>query len=249
MIKDKTILIEETKKILKQLFSNIHFSEEKRKNIQTSSGEILHSVSSKYKKFEVPFDPSIAKFIAPKMGLSEQELLAQWKAKGDKAAEEGKSIHKFSEDYILLEQKIEPSNDKEKGIVEFFKDHLQYIVIAQELTIYHVGLKYMGILDLLVYDIENEEFIIIDWKTNEDLFKNYKKKTLLEPFTDYLQCPLNLYKIQLNLYDMCFEEAGFPIEKRLVVWLSKDGITNKNYRLFEVEDLKLKLKNYYANNS
>ena len=101
----------------------------------------------------------------------------------------------------------------------------------------------------ILYDIENNKFIIVDWKTNNDIYKNHKKQKLLEPFTDMLQCPANLYKIQLNLYDMCFEDVEFPIEGRLIVWLKKNEETEKYYQIIEAEDLKPKLKEYYVSNS
>jgi len=231
------------------LFPDIEFNEWIRKNVLKSTGQRLESVSSKYKLFEIPFDKKIAKYVAKKLGITEEEVLAMWDAKAKASTDAGKEAHTFSEDYIKSERKLLPLTDHQKGIVEFFQDHPNYIVLAQELTIYNKTLLYMGILDLLVYDIENDKFIIVDWKTNDDIYKNHKKQKLLEPFTDMLQCPANLYKIQLNLYDMCFEDVEFPIEGRLIVWLKKNEETEKYYQIIEAEDLKPKLKEYYVSNS
>ena len=48
---------------------------------------------------------------------------------------------------------------------------------------------------------------------------------------------------------MCLEEKGFTIDRRIIIWLKECGVTNKKYQLFEVEDLKPRLKEYYGSNS
>lgn len=248
MIKDKEELLNNTKQEIKEAFQDIEFIDWNHTYLHKPTQKYLPSVSKKYKQFETPFDPSIARFIAPKMGLTEAELLDQWKEKGKLSAERGTRIHKFAEDYYI-NNSLQPNCKAEEGVIEFFKDHPNYIIIDQEVILFNNFYNYAGTMDLLIYDIDTEGFLILDWKSNDDLFKNYKKKTLLEPFTDYLQNPLNLYKIQLNLYDMCLEEKGFDIDKRIIIWLKECEITNKKYQLFEVEDLKPRLKEYYGSNS
>lgn len=248
MINDKEELLQNIKDNIKTAFQDIEFIEYGHSYLHKPTTKFLTSVSKKYKEFETPFDSSIARFIAPKMGLTEGQLIDQWKEKGRISAERGTRIHKFAEDYYI-DNSLQPSCDAERGVIEFFKDHPNYVMIAQEIILYNKEYNYAGTADLLMFDLDTEDFILLDFKSNEDLFKNFKKKMLLKPFTHLLQTPLNLYKIQLNLYDMCMEEKGFDISKRIIIWLSKDGMTNKNYQLFEVEDLKPILKEHYANNS
>lgn len=247
MIKDKEELLTTIKESIKVAFKDIEFIECNHIYLHKPTNKYLPSVSKKYKQFEIPFDSSIARFIAPKMGLTESELMYQWKEKGRISAERGTRIHKFAENWYL-DNTLKPSCEAEEGVIEFFKDHPNYIVISQELIVFHKLYMFAGTMDLLLFDIDTEEFIIADWKSNEDLHKNYKKKTLLTPFDDYLDTPLNKYKIQLNLYDMCLKDE-FPIDKRIIIWLEKDILSNKKYQLFEVEDLKSKLKEYYDTNS
>lgn len=245
-------MIENKKELLKQeiknAFQDIEFIDWNHTYLYKPTQKFLISVSKKYKAFEVPFDPSIAKWSARAKGITEEEMLFEWKEKGRISAERGTRIHKFAENWYI-NNSLEPSDDAEKGVIEFFQDHPNYIIIDQEVILFNKEYSYAGTMDLLIYDVDNDEFIILDWKTNSDIHKNYKKKTLLKPFETYLQTPLNLYKIQLNLYDMCMEEKGFDISKRIIIWLEKDNTTNKNYQLFEVEDLKPILKKHYANNS
>lgn len=247
MINDKEELLTVIRNRIKVAFEDIEFIEWNHTYYHKLSNKFLPSVTKKYKEFEVPFDTSIAKWSAKAKGVTEEEILFQWKEKGRISAERGTRIHKFAEAWYI-DNLIQPSCDAERGVIEFFKDHPNYIVINQELILFHKLYMFAGTMDLLLFDIDTEEFIVADWKSNEDLHKNYKKKTLLTPFDDYLDTPLNKYKIQLNLYDICLEDE-FPIERRIIIWLEKDSVTNKKYQLFEVEDLKPRLKEYYGSNS
>ena len=73
--------------------------------------------------------------------------------------------------------------------------------------------------------------------TNEDLFKNYKGKTLLEPFNNLLDSPYNKYQLQLSMYQLLFEQCGYEIESRRIIWLKPNG----TYENFKTEDLTQKL--------
>ena len=73
--------------------------------------------------------------------------------------------------------------------------------------------------------------------TNEDLFKNYKGKTLLEPFSNLLDSPFNKYQLQLSMYQLLFEQCGFEVESRRIIWLKPNGV----YENFKTEDLTQKL--------
>ena len=79
--------------------------------------------------------------------------------------------------------------------------------------------------------------------TNEDLFKNYKGKTLLEPFEDLLDSPYNKYQLQLSMYQLLFEQCGFEVESRRIIWLKPNG----TFEIFKTKDytevLKLELLN------
>lgn len=237
-----------TKEELKYIFKDIKFREDNHTYTYIPDNILLPSVSSKYKEFEIPFDKSIAKFIAKSRKITEEEVLKEWEEKGNLSAKFGTITHKFAEDYGN-DRTLKSNNISEEGVVEFFKDNPNYIIIEQELVVYNKKYKYAGTMDLLLYDTEKNIIILADWKTNIDLHKNYKGKLLLKPFENILDTPLNKYKIQLNLYDMCLEENNIKVDKRLVIWLNEDIENNKKYKLYEVEDLKPKLKEYYGNNS
>lgn len=74
--------------------------------------------------------------------------------------------------------------------------------------------------------------------TNESLTKNYKGKTLLAPFTDLLDSPLGKYEIQLSAYQILFEQTGFEVEDRMIIWLRSDS----TFSIFHTSDLTETLK-------
>jgi hypothetical protein len=106
--------------------------------------------------------------------------------------------------------------------------------------------NYSGTADIPLFNTKTKRIKISDYKTNEDLFKNFKGKTMLPPFEDLLDCPLHHYYIQLNLYKMLIENmTQYEVEEMEVVWLKKDSVTGKLYQTFKIPDLTKKLLPYY----
>lgn len=118
-----------------------------------------------------------------------------------------------------------------------------------------------GTFDMLYYyDGEGDEskagFVIMDYKTNDELTKENNRKygtTLLSPFDDFFEEPLSEYAIQLSLYALMLEDIGLKVIDRFVIWLKKDveklmnAETGKNvdcgrYEKIHVEDLSERLR-------
>ena len=68
---------------------------------------------------------------------------------------------------------------------------------------------------------------MVTHNTNKDLYKNFKGKTLLSPFNELLDMPLNLYKLQLSLYQSCINKVGLKVVARRILWLKPDGSYDK----------------------
>lgn len=128
---------------------------------------------------------------------------------------------------------------KEIAAVKFWKDLPDcYIPILCETKVFDEENQYSGTFDLLVYyDAElngkkssNSGLILMDWKTNRDLYKNYNEQKMLEPFSDLLHMPLSTYKLQLSLYQNCIEKIGLKVVGRKLMWL-KDNSTYEQIRL------------------
>ena len=130
---------------------------------------------------------------------------------------------------------------KEIAAMKFYKDLPDcYIPILAETKVYDEDLNYSGTFDLLMYydatlngkSDSNSGLLILDWKTNRDLYKNFNGEKMLYPFEDLLNMSLNVYKLQLSLYMNCIEKIGLKVIDRKLMWLKDDG----RYEKIELEE-------------
>lgn len=138
--------------------------------------------------------------------------------------------------------------DKEDAVLKFWKDLPDcYIPILAENKVFNVNeyYQYSGTFDILYYydatldgkNSQNSGLIIADYKTNRDLYKNFNGQKMLEPFQDYLNMSLNVYKLQLAAYQLCLENIGLRVLARRLIWLKDTG----NYEKIMLEDLTKRL--------
>ena len=99
---------------------------------------------------------------------------------------------------------------------------------------YHKKYLFPGTMDILLYNLITGEYIIADYKTNKDLFKNYNNQKMLGVFSNMLETPFSKYVIQLSLYQILLQQiSGIKISSRKIIWLKDDG----DYVLYDAEDL------------
>lgn len=197
------------------------------------------SVSGVVARFGEKFDShNISLGVAKRDGRTQQEVLQEWKDIADKACALGDRVHKFGEDYFY-DRSLEPSDGFELAITKFWRDVPSHIKPAfAELQMYHHDVMFGGTGDIILYNTKTGKYIIADYKTNKDLFKNFKGKTLLKPFDDLLDCPFNKYQLQLSLYQILLEQTGVEVSHRKIIWLKPDG----KYKVYDTEDYTEKLK-------
>lgn len=219
---------------IKEYFKELQFDAQK--HSYEVRGKPLTSVSKTIHKYveKVDFD-KIAGFVAKKRGITKEEVLAEWEAKKIASCNQGTLVHTFGENYNGMQK---PTNGFEEAIVKFWDNIPDYIEpFLFELQMFSETLGIAGTSDIILFNRKTGKFIIADYKTNEDLFKNYKGKTLLEPFEDLLDSPYNKYQLQLSMYQLLFEQCGFEVESRRIIWLKPNG----TYENFKTEDLTQKL--------
>ena len=219
---------------IKEYFKELQFDAQK--HSYEVRGKPLTSVSKTIHKYveKVDFD-KIAGFVAKKRGITKAEVLAEWEAKKIASCQQGTLVHTFGENYNGMQK---PTNGFEEAIVKFWDNIPDYIEpFLFELQMFSETLGIAGTSDIILFNKKTGKFIIADYKTNEDLFKNYKGKTLLEPFNDLLDSPYNKYQLQLSMYQLLFEQCGFEVESRRIIWLKPNG----TYENFKTEDLTQKL--------
>ena len=132
----------------------------------------------------------------------------------------------------------ESEHYKEDAVVRFYTDiPICFVPIMAEAKVFVTKEEYAysGTFDLLMYydatlddkDDSKSGLVVMDWKTNKDLYKNFGNKTLLSPFDDFLDMSLSIYKIQLSAYQHCLENIGLKVIARRILWLLPDGTYNK----------------------
>ena len=186
--------------------------------------------------------------------MTPEAILESWKKISTEACEHGTFTHECGEslfyymtgqnDKILPDFKNRLTEDggfmllypKEEAAGRFYEDIPECIVpILAETKVYDEELGYSGTFDILFYydaELDNKTpdksgLIVMDWKTNKDLYKNFREQKLLHPFNELLDMPLNLYKLQLSLYQSCLNKVGLKVVARRILWLKPDGTYDK----------------------
>jgi hypothetical protein len=229
-------MIEELKNKVKQYFIGLDFDIDK--HAYNYKNKTLSSVSSVVKRFSEPFDADkVAGFVAIKRSREEgkivtkEQILAEWDFKKNTACDTGNKAHYFGETY---KKGNIATNGYEQAIVSFWNSvpsHIKPLVF--ELQMFSETFGIAGTSDIILYNTLTGKCQVLDYKTNGDLFKNYKGKKLLYPFNHMLDNAYNKYQLQLSLYQLLFEQSGFEVESRKLIWLKPNGV----YEIFKTEDL------------
>lgn len=225
-------MIEVRRKILSH-FSDLSF-EESVHTYHVKGKKVGASVSKLIEDFYEKFDTEgISKRVALRDGVSQEKVKEGWAAIAKQACDTGHVTHSFGELYPF-DRSLKPSNKFEEAIVKFWNDLPPHIIpVLMECRMYHKEYMFAGTSDILLYDTIKGYYILGDYKTNKDLFKNYMKKALKPPFIHLLDSPFNKYQIQLSYYQILFEQTGLKIGERKLIWLLPTG----NYLMYDTEDL------------
>jgi hypothetical protein len=218
---------------IKQPFSTLSFEEKEHKYfVEEEPIKISVSglISNYYEKFNAH---EVSARVSQRTGVPQTMILQDWVDINREAIERGHRVHSFGELY-QFDRTLTPSCPQEEAIVKFWKELPEHIIpVAAELRMYHFKHLFAGTADIILFDTKTQTYIIADYKTNKDLFKNYQGKTMIGPFSHLLDNPLNHYVIQLSYYQLLLEQVGVKVSRRVIIWLGLDG----NYQLFDTEDV------------
>ena len=248
--------LEEVKQKLKvfdkyKFFENGHYYTYKDKQVGIS-------VTKYISQFENEFDSdTLSQKVANKNGISQFEVLNEWKRKGEYSCLKGTAIHEWLQDNYAnreykfdlsqLEEypeyyKIEDIEHLKQMAIDFINDYKnRYILIGDEILCGIPDFDIASAIDLLFYDTVNNEVVLADIKTNTDL-KGWKStpsyvKKMLQPLEDIKDITFEHYKIQLSIYRYFLEEyAHIPISDNMfIVYLSEK---EKSYNIIQIPYLK-----------
>lgn len=200
-----------------------------------------YSVSGVIKNFYIPFNAKeVSERKSRETGVPAEKYREEWDNKRDNACHNGHERHKFGEVYPF-NRHLKPRTKQEEAIVKFWNDLPDYIVpVMTEVMMWHKKFLFAGTADILLYNLQTGEYIIADYKTNEDLFKNYKGKEnkwqgkrMIRSFSHLLDHPYSHYEIQLSLYQILLEQVpGIKVSSRKIIWLGNDG----EYKMYSTTD-------------
>jgi hypothetical protein len=222
-------------------------------------GKGLTPVSTFIHNFVKPFvAEKIAPYTAAKEGITTEQCLKNWDNTREEACRNGTMVHDFGERYVIdrygvvsdlkyssvlqhlkNDEKLQP---KSLALVKFWNRMPDfYYPVALELRMFCEKLGIAGTADIILMDKRDGSLAIFDYKTNKDLFKQYKDQKLLGIFRDMNDCPYSKYKIQLSTYQILLEKTGYKVSRRALVWLKEDG----NYEIFDTADITDRIEGYF----
>lgn len=210
-------------------------------------GKKLTSVTTILKKFKNDFDSDYwSKKIAEKENTTQEIILKKWREKAFKSTEIGTAIHKIFEDYVNQKysflngvlvfdyNNLDPNfliefNMKKEVSLRFIKDFFitnRLTPLETEFIVYNDFLA--GQIDMICKDVD-ENFYIIDFKTNEKIEANSYGKKMKGVFNDLNDSSFYHYCVQLSIYKKILKK--YDIKKMYLI-----HITTEKYQFIECFD-------------
>lgn len=223
------------------------------------NGEKYTSVTTLIHKFQNEFDEEYwSSYISEKTGLSKSNVKLGWKHINEVGTIKGSTAHDYAENLFL--NKVFPY-PKQKVIDHFgydaiwdqylkTKNHIdnfynatknKLIPIKTELVVYYPKYKLAGMVDLLVWNVKEQEFQIWDYKTNKDFTYESEYGEHLNNCLSILQdCDLEIYSLQLSTYKHIIEQmTNVKIGKCYLVWVSH---RNENFKIIQTKNREFYVK-------
>ncbi len=190
-------------------------------------------------------------------GMEAYEILEQWHQKTETSKLYGRLLDEYTDLYfnnktdelIKWKEQHDFLNDKRlynncKGVKQFYETLLKttnYKYIGREIPCYIItpnNNKLNGRLDCLFYNEITNAYIIIDWKTTDDIkIKNDYHKHLLGPAYMFDDCDINIYTIQLQNYKKALVETyQLTSADKISIYvcnLLKESHTDVFYKLYK----------------
>lgn len=241
--------VNECRDLLVQKFGDIKFLEEGHQYFIGDKEYI--PVSNIIKRYEpvVDWDQKAADY-ALKWGKKKEDVQRDWKLNNLKSTISGTRTHEFGESYtnvmcghpeLICEQNkpqyIKEYNTmvatypKEEAVKKFYddlEDNLHPVGAEFKLSTKYLDWveRICGTCDLLFYDSDKDGYVLMDWKTNKSLIKEFSRTNgimMTGLMSKYVDEPLSHYTLQFNIYQRLLESIGLKIIDRVLVWLKDDG--------------------------
>lgn len=201
-------------------------------------------------QYENHFDSeTISQQVADKRGISQQEVLEEWRIENLHSTIKGSMIHEFAQslwegkeyvfDYSKVPEEIDIDrlkSDINKLIpqaINFYNDYKDmYELIGCEIYLGDEDFDECGATDQILYNKYTGGIAIIDYKTNKEIKReSYKHKKMLIPLHRFDDCNYIHYSIQLSGYKFKFERnTKLKVDETFIVYFN---INADNYEIIE----------------
>lgn len=240
-----------------EFFDSTHTYFYKGKKVAISTTGLIHQYSNKFDKWEMSAN------VARKRGISQQEVLEEWKIENLHSTIKGSMIHEFAQslwmeqDYIfkfdnipkeinihrLQEELLVMSNQA----VNFYNDYKNlYELVGCEIYLGVPDFDECGATDMILKSKFSDDILILDFKSNKKIdFESFGHKRMLIPLQKYEDCNFIHYSLQLNAYAYKLEYmTRIKAKEKLIVYFD---CTKDNYQIIEPLELQKKVKQIYEN--
>ena len=201
-------------------------------------------------QYEQEFDKdTISQMVANKRGISQQEVLEEWRIENLHSTIKGSFIHEFAQslwegkeykfDYSNVPKEIDLDrlkSDIEKLIpqaINFYNDYKDmYELIGCEIYLGDEDFDECGATDQMMLNKYTGGITIIDYKTNKKIeYESYKHKKMLVPLHKFDDCNYIHYSFQLGDYKFKFEKnTNLKVDETFIVYFN---VNADNYEIIE----------------
>ena len=246
-----------------QFFKGIDFHEEE--HFYTINDYRFNcSVTQLIETYAQEFDSDgISQMVANKRGISQKEVLDEWKKENEFSCIKGSCIHLKAQslwmgtDYEINYNAIDDTIDKDrlkkeydimsKQATDFYNDYKDmYDMIQDEFIVWSKEFDIAGSIDGIMYNKNTQQCCILDFKSNKDLqFKSKYRKKMKVPLHELDDVNGQHYYIQLSIYKYLIEKyTNIKVDELFIVYFN---INADSYEIIEIPYLKKEVEEILEN--
>ena len=233
-----------------KFYENGHYYECKGKRVGVSVTTFIHEYCNEFDEL------GMAEKSAIKNNKSVQEILDEWHYKRDFSCEKGTTCHELAqslwsgEKWTLLpfdgsSEYLQAVNKIQKQANQFridYNDILENLIVELPIGSEHFDIA--SCVDNLFYNKLTGGLVLVDYKTNTDIYKdkkyyeNARKKPpkMKIPLQHLEDLTITHYYIQLSIYKFLIEKyTGLKVDEMFIVYMSENI---ENYEIIEIPYLK-----------
>ena len=210
-------------------------------------------------QYENHFDSeTISQQVADKRGISQQEVLEEWRIENLHSTIKGSMVHEFAQslwegkEYVFDYSKVPKEIDIDRlksdinklipQAINFYNDYKDmYELIGCEVYLGDEDFDECGATDQILYNKYTGGIAIIDYKTNKEIKReSYKHKKMLIPLNKFDDCNHVHYSLQLSGYKFKFEKnTKLKVDETFIVYFN---INADNYEIIEPLNMEKEVK-------